>query len=469
MKCYGLGAVGFTMLITCIGIQWYLFAENFFHQMVHSNTIREWENVGIDIYSMMNSLFGVSAVLISFGALIGKIKPFQLVILTFLELTFHAFNFEVILVGGIQIADVGGTYADHMFGAYFGLAVAYVLRKQRLRVEPAMGYVPDIFSLIGTLFLWVYWPSFVGGAAQADSAQQARAIMNTILALSASTIMTFFLSSVMAKEIKFRPVDIQNATLAGGVAIGCVANFNMNPVNAIFIGSAAGLWSTFGFNVIQPYLFEHWGLHDTCGVHNLHAMPSVIGGIASVILAAYKQTGGRQHDQDVFPRSSGQAWRQLVAIGACIAWAVVAGYLTGLFLKWLEPNSPDDFDDNHYWETTNDYVYMNSENVHLYAPHHHREDEEEGTTTRSRLPDPLNPLATDKKTDVQVFDLSSSHHSNSAAANRSNHSKMNISNHASPRLNQSNHSRSGGANTSFHGSKHGYEMVKQTKESTIHI
>lgn len=38
--------------------------------------------------------------------------------MTILELMFHAFNFNVILVGAIEEADVGGTYADHMFGAY---------------------------------------------------------------------------------------------------------------------------------------------------------------------------------------------------------------------------------------------------------------------------------------------------------------------------------------------------------------
>ena len=51
------------------------------------------------------------------------------------------------------------------------------------------------------------------------------------------------------------------------------------------------------------------------------------------------------------------------------------------------------------------------------------------------------------------------------SADRSNHSKMNISNH-SARLNQSNHSRN--LNSSFHGSKHGYEAVK-VKDSTIHL
>ena len=165
MKCYGMGAVGFTMLITAIGIQWYLFTQSFFHQIYRSNSSEAWQAVGINIYELLDALFGVSAVLISFGAVIGKIKPFQLVVMALLELVFRAFNYECILLGAMKVADVGGTYADHMFGAYFGLAVAYCLSRPSKEVEPATGYAADLFSLIGTLFLWVYWPSFVGGAA----------------------------------------------------------------------------------------------------------------------------------------------------------------------------------------------------------------------------------------------------------------------------------------------------------------
>ena len=55
----------------------------------------------------------------------------------------------------------------------------------------------------------------MAGAAVADSDQQQRAIVNTILALSASTIAAFWMSSFLSSNKRFRPVDIQNATLAG--------------------------------------------------------------------------------------------------------------------------------------------------------------------------------------------------------------------------------------------------------------
>ncbi len=368
MKDFGISAVGFTMLITALGIQWYVFCESFFHQIFHGQADSSWHHVDFTIYSLLNALFGISAVLISFGAVIGKAKPFQLMVMAFIELIVHALNYEWILVGGMKTADIGGTYADHMFGAYFGLAVSYVLARPVIQSDPAMGYVSDLFSFIGTLFLWIYWPSFVGGAAVANSLDQERAIVNTILALSASTLTTFALSFIISEENVFRPVDIQNATLSGGVAIGCIANFDLNPVNAIFVGCAAGYISTLGFNRITPWLLSSIGLHDTCGVHNLHGMPSIVGGIASVILAAYKQTGGRNHDADIFLTHHGdQAWRQFVSILLVMTCAIVCGLITGNIMNWVDPVvDMRENDDSHYWETAPDYIFHASE---FFAPY----------------------------------------------------------------------------------------------------
>lgn len=356
LKWYGLGAVGFTLLVTAVGLQWSLFTESFFSQAM--NEAYSWHEVNINMYSLLNALYSVSAVLISFGALIGKISPLQLVIVTIIELVCHSVNFKV-LMASLNLADMGGTYVDHMFGAYFGLTIAWILGKPK--TEPSMGTVPDVFSLIGTVFLWIYWPSFVAGAAVADSDQQGRALVNSILALSASTVCTFWLSSVLGGTSVFRPVDIQNATLAGGVAIGCTANLNMAPFGAIMIGCSAGIVSTLGYNFVQPWLEKNWGLHDTCGVHNLHAMPSLVGALASVILAGYKDSAGK-HDSTIYVYTVAGTgvmwWSQFVAIFVCIAFAVSTGAITAFILKLVQPAENDswkEFHDDQWWGVGDDY------------------------------------------------------------------------------------------------------------------
>jgi len=350
LKWYGFGAVGFTMLVTALGIQWYVFVNHWFHSFYDSSD-GPWNVVPLNIFNLLDALFGIGAILISFGALIGKISPFQFIVMTVIELTLHAFNFRVILNGIISIQDLGGTYVVHMFGAYFGLAVAYTLGKPRN--EPAMGYVPDMFSLIGSLFLWIYWPSFVAAEGGMDSDSQQRAIINTILSLAASTITTFAVSSLLNHKSQFRPVDIQNATLAGGVSIGCVANLQLSGAGAVLIGIIAGFVSCYGFNHIQPWLDSRYNLHDTCGIHNLHAMPSVIGAVSSVLLLFLTEKGTTQW------------FTQFIGIILTIVFAVVTGLLTGSILKTLvnsqEENLKNAFEDDCYWETGADYNPANSE------------------------------------------------------------------------------------------------------------
>ena len=121
-----------------------------------------------------------------------------MVILVLIEFVFHAINAQVLLAGVLKVTDIGGTYSVHMFGCYFGLAVAWVLG--RPYSEPAGGHISDLFSLIGTVFLWVYWPSFVSGYTPSNSAEQQHALVNTILALLASTVMAYCGSSMFAGD-----------------------------------------------------------------------------------------------------------------------------------------------------------------------------------------------------------------------------------------------------------------------------
>lgn len=76
-------------------------------------------------------------------------------------------------------------------------------------------------------------------------------------------------------------VHVQNATLAGGVAVGSAANLYLTPAGALVIGIVTGCVSTVGFAYLQPALERNIGLKDTCGVHNLHGVPGLLGGFAA--------------------------------------------------------------------------------------------------------------------------------------------------------------------------------------------
>jgi ammonium transporter Rh len=82
---------------------------------------------------------------------------------------------------------------------------------------------------------------------------------------------------------KFKMEDILNATLAGGVIMGCPADMIRAPAESIMIGFIAGIISTAGFNKLTTYLSEKEILHDTCGVLNLHGIPGMLGGLIGAI------------------------------------------------------------------------------------------------------------------------------------------------------------------------------------------
>ena len=111
----------------------------------------------LTVCSFVEGDFAAGAVLISFGAVIGRITPTQLLSMAFIELIFYGLNYAVIYHQGL--ADIGGTYVIHMFGAYYGLAVSRVLSakkpKQTGWEHNTANYHSDVFAMIGELMLVV--------------------------------------------------------------------------------------------------------------------------------------------------------------------------------------------------------------------------------------------------------------------------------------------------------------------------
>lgn len=74
-----------------------------------------------------------------------------------------------------------------------------------------------------------------------------------------------------------------NSTLAGGVIMGAACDIIVKPYYAMICGWCIGALSAFGYAYMSNFLREKINLHDTCGVHNLHALPGFFGGIVSAI------------------------------------------------------------------------------------------------------------------------------------------------------------------------------------------
>lgn len=251
----------------------------------------------------------------------------------------------------------------HAFGAYFGLFLSRVLYRSQLeksRHRQSSVYHSDLFAMIGTIFLWIFWPSF-NSAPTALGDGQHRTALNTYYSLTASTLSTFALSALVSGDGRLDMVHIQNAALAGGVVVGTSSEMMLTPFGAMAAGFLAGTVSTLGYKFFTPVLEFRFKIQDTCGVHNLHGMPGLLGALLGVLvtwLATHEAYGDGL--QNVFPliatgqrSATSQAVYQLFGMFVTLVSASVGGSLGGLLLRLPFLDSPPDaqcFEDQVYWE-----------------------------------------------------------------------------------------------------------------------
>jgi ammonium transporter Rh len=227
---------------------------------------------------------------VAFGGLIGRVGPKDILIIGMINIIGYTLN-EEIVKNRIGMIDAGGSAIVHTYGAYFGVTVCLILSS---KIKPCTtiqtSYLSNIFGFIGTLFLWLYWPSFNYGITAMNSFEQNQIVVNTVLALTGSLIGTYIMSA-LSLNTGLEMEIILNATLSGGVVIGAPCSVIYRPAVSILIGFTTGIISCLCFHNLTPKLLKCIGLYDTCGIHNLHGIPGLLGGIWSAIIIAFYNTG----------------------------------------------------------------------------------------------------------------------------------------------------------------------------------
>ncbi|NXI57181.1 RHBG protein, partial [Chloroceryle aenea] len=348
---YGPGSVATSILIVAFAIQWAVLIQGFLYFFLNSK-------IYVGAQSMVSADFCTAAVLISSGAVLGKVNPLQLLLLTLLEVTLCTLNEYILLsLMGVSHQSGEGTrkgvtvgLGSSCFGAYFGLMVSRVLHQPHMdkrKEQQDTGQQPDVFAVVGTICLWIFWPSFTSATTARNDAEP-WAVLNTYFSLVASTLATFVLSPVLSEENTPRVVQIQDATLAGVAVMGMAGEMLVTPFGALIAGFLAGQIPLLGFRFLTPILSSRLKIQDTCGVHNIHGLPGVLGALLGTLLTALATAdayGGRL--ELVFPlvaqgsrTAMEQALYQLCALLVTLLLATLGGILTGGILKMKRLRSP---------------------------------------------------------------------------------------------------------------------------------
>ncbi|PNJ56761.1 RHBG isoform 1 [Pongo abelii] len=365
----GFSSVGFTFLLAAFALQWSTLVQGVLHCF-------RGGHIHVGVESMINADFCAGAVLISFGAVLGKTGPAQLLLMALLEVVLFGINKFVLLhllgvrVWGGMEWGVGGGQGERCRRLHDYPHLWCLLRARPFAgsVQAPAGeeqappglYHSDLFAMIGTIFLWIFWPSF-NAALTSLGAGQHRAALNTYYSLAASTLGTFALSALVGEDGRLDMVHIQNAALAGGVVVGTSSEMMLTPFGALAAGFLAGTVSTLGYKFFTPILESKFKVQDTCGVHNLHGMPGVLGVLLGVLvagLATHEAYGDGL--ESVFPliaegqrSATSQAMYQLFGLFVTLMFASVGGGLGGLLLKLPFLDSPPDsqcYEDQVHWQ-----------------------------------------------------------------------------------------------------------------------
>ena len=301
VKKYGRSALTATFLLVSVSLPLYIAIKKF----------GVFDSKG-EIEQLILAEFGAASLLIAAGAILGRIKIYQYIILGIFFVPFYILN-ELIVVNDYfhfvgKVADTGGSIVIHAFGALFGIAAAISLTTQKdMEIPIESDATTDKYSVLGSMVLWIFWPSFCAALVPVEVIPHT--VVNVFLALCCSTIATYFASIVIRGKISI--ADIANAALAGGVAIGATCDFASH-TQAMIIGVIAGIISTIGFAILQERQQNFHKIIDTCGVSNLHGIPGIFGGLAAIFVVKGLDVSA-----------------QLKGILITIVIAIIAGLLSG--------------------------------------------------------------------------------------------------------------------------------------------
>ncbi|XP_077477666.1 rh blood group, D antigen isoform X2 [Stigmatopora argus] len=336
---YGFSASGFNFLIAVIATQWALLL-NGMESWYYSGKIR------IGLRSLAVAEMCTASVLISIGAVQGKTNHVQLILMALLEVFGLVLN-EWLLQTLLSTRPTHGIMVLHIFGTFFGLVLTWILCRQESDQgfeKEKLDHKSGLFSMLGTVFLWIFWPSF--NSILADDhfpEQKLRAVCSTYLALAVSAVASVAVSVLSSPKGKIHPASFQSCLFAGGVAVGVCVSVIRYPWEAMTVGLAAAVVSTTGFRYLKRHMLFGFECHDTRSILSTHGLPGVLGWLTHLLL--------QMKQCDDHTMAVRFAVFHISVLLITITVSLIMGIITAL-LKWPTWRPPQDkkcFDDQAFW------------------------------------------------------------------------------------------------------------------------
>uniref|UniRef100_A0A8C6NW89 Rh blood group, D antigen n=1 Tax=Nothobranchius furzeri TaxID=105023 RepID=A0A8C6NW89_NOTFU len=320
---HGFSSTGFNLLVAAIASQWALILTG----------VESWFSAGritVDLKSIVVAELCTASALIAVGSVLGKANPVQLTVIVLLEVSGFVLN-EWLLRTLLKVRPLSSIMLLHIFGALFGLTLTWIMYRKGSEdgfEKEKFDRKSGLFSSLGTVFLWMFWPSFNSVLVPDWTPwRKLGAVSSTYLALAVSAVTAAAVSVLCSPKGKLNLIQMQSCILAGGVAVGVSMSAVHEPWEAMAIGFTAAIVSTIGFKYLKVL---HHQKHFTFTLINTNFIPTVM-----------------------ITRATRFAVFHICTLFITISLSVSMGFLTGFLIKWnfCRPlQNKKCFDDQAFWE-----------------------------------------------------------------------------------------------------------------------
>lgn len=335
-----ISALFYTFLLAATVLQWSLVVNEFWYRVFTD----DWNtNFELNVTDLINASYTTVTILITAAILLGKASIFQLVFLAIVEVDLYGLN-QYILRDNLNIPTYEHHLFVHEFGAFFGLGALFFIGKRVKAAQESQSdasLTPYITSLLGTLFIFAFFPSF--NAALVPAAFQSRVIVNTFLALTSSVVVTFLFSGIFNNGL-FCPVEVRNAAIAGGIAISSSIGVVNGPAAACGTGLVAALAALFGIRRFTPFIAK-FGFHDSSNFFSVNFFASLVGGVGTMITLADANSQGTFYGADYvqfYPSGYDASPNHVAAYFITFGIAFLSGLICGFVFSgsFFQPHTP---------------------------------------------------------------------------------------------------------------------------------
>ena len=297
--------------IAALTLQYYFLFFTLWQGSIYSNFP---DRININSILLTRAEFAAGAMMIACSAVLGKANQLQFLIIAMVGVGSYTLN-EAIIIGKLEVYDIGGSMIIHTFGGCYGLVIALFYRYKENWGNKNLFETHDNLSAatIGTLFLWVFWPSF-NSALATSTASQNIAVVNTYFALIGSCL-TAYMTSFMRGSRRFKITSALNPSLSGAIIIAASADILYDGWVAYVIGGLVGIISVLLWDYMAT-VFTYYEYSNMGCIVNLHIVPGILGGLISgIVRAVYiNNRGGYQVAATVISIALGSLFGLLVGV-----------------------------------------------------------------------------------------------------------------------------------------------------------